>query len=209
MRCKLLTLFVFSALGAVACGDGGAAIDVDAADTRADAVQDTAVTPGTPLNHRAVAAACDNERSTALPVIPDQYSGPTDCTVHEDCLAGTNGRCVGNTHDGFYCTYDACFADTDCGAFVCACGGGFRSDDNVCLHQGNCRVDANCGAGGFCSPTFGDCGDFSGVVAYYCHTAGDECVDDADCGNVGAGGPYCAYNAIAGKWLCSTQQCVG
>ena len=91
---------------------------------------------------------------------------------------------------------------------VCACGGGFWSDNNVCLNDGNCRTDADCGEGGACSPTLGDCGDYAGVVAYYCHTPTDECVDDADCtGTAGRG--YCAYNPAAGHWMCSDAQCVG
>jgi hypothetical protein len=122
---------------------------------------------------------------------------------------------VGNGHDGWHCTYDACFTDSDCpapagpasGPVVCACENGFRSDNNVCI-QGNCQVDADCDAKGlhWCSPTLGSCGNYTGFQGYYCHTPEDQCLDDADCS---ANGGYCAYEPTVGHWACSTQQCVG
>ncbi len=169
-----------------------------------------------PAQHRAVATVCDQVRppSSLLPppgstVTPDGY---ISCLTDADCAsAGKNGRCTGNGHDGWRCTYDGCFSDGDCSGSVCQCEGGFRSDNNVCLSQGNCRVDADCGPGGYCSPTLGDCGDYGGVVGYYCHTSTDECIDDSDCGAQPGtfGQPYCAYSPAAGRWKCSTQQCAG
>ena len=163
-----------------------------------------------PLTHRAAAATCDNVRSDVAPNVPAD-APQASCTSHDNCTAGDNGRCVGNSHDGWYCTYDECFEDADCAGFVCECGGGFRADNNVCLREGNCLTDSDCGPGATCSPTLGDCGNYSGVVGYYCHTAADECVDDRDCvpAGVDGGGGYCAYNKVAGKWMCSTQQCAG
>ena len=102
-----------------------------------------------------------------------------------------------------------CRSDSDCGGFVCECEGGFRSDYDVCLRSGNCLVDSDCGDGGYCSPTFGDCGSYSGTVAYYCHTPDDDCLDDTDCGDGSDWGPYCAYNLIAGRWTCSDSHCAG
>jgi hypothetical protein len=77
------------------------------------------------------------------------------------------------------------------------------TSNNFCL-AGNCRVDADCGAGGYCSPTFGSCGSFFGVVGYYCHTPKDKCVDDSDCppGD-------CRYDPIGGSWACGTSFCAG
>jgi hypothetical protein len=77
---------------------------------------------------------------------------------------------------------------------------------NVCK-AGNCRVDANCGPGGYCSPSLGTCGNYGGVVGYYCHTAKDKCVDDSDC--AAQGGGDCRYDAMTGAWACATSQCVG
>lgn len=161
----------------------------------------------TPERHRPTATMCDDERNDSPPDIPDPNPGPpyVNCTAHADCTEGANGRCIGNGHDGWYCSYDECFSDDDCDE-VCLCGGGFRGDHNVCLRNGNCNVDLDCGAGGFCSPTYGSCGDYSGTVAYYCHTPADECLDDADCG----GYPnYCAYDTVAGKWTCQDSHCAG
>ena len=183
--------------------------DVDT-DGDIDTDSDTDVTGRVPQRHRPVAQECDGTRSDADYDPPDELDdGYVTCTSHDQCTEGVNGRCVGNSHDGWYCTYDMCHSDADCEGFVCACEGGFRSDYNVCLRSGNCHVDADCGSGGYCSPTFGDCGSYSGVVAYYCHTAEDECIDDTDCGDGSEWGTYCAYNLIVGRWTCSNSHCAG
>ncbi|MCA9550305.1 MAG: hypothetical protein KC933_09735 [Myxococcales bacterium] len=158
----------------------------------------------TPEKHRTTAVACDDVRN-----VPDVPAGGTPigstCGSHDDCTDGRNGRCVDVNRGLYTCTYDACLQDSDC-EHVCECEGGFGSDHNICLQTGNCNVDADCGAGGFCSPSYGDCGDYSGTVAYYCHTAQDECVDDADCG----GYPwYCGYDPVGGRWRCSDSHCAG
>jgi hypothetical protein len=80
------------------------------------------------------------------------------------------------------------------------------SGTNVCK-GGNCRTDKDCGAGGYCSPSFGSCGAYLGVVAYYCHTPKDKCVDDADC--AAQGGGDCRYNPVMGAWMCETSACAG
>ena len=133
------------------------------------------------------------------------------CTTNAECTEGTNGRCDGNSHDGWQCTYDQCFDDGECGDGVCECQGGFRSDNNICLQTGNCRLDADCGGCGFCSPTLGDCGDYLGTVGYYCHTPADECVDDSDCAPdpQQGGPPHCSFAPAVGHWKCSYAQCVG
>jgi hypothetical protein len=201
-------LILTAALLLTACGTE----DVDALDGGADAgVTPDSGTPDsglrTPERHRPTATMCDDQRSSAPPDIPDPNPGPpyVSCTAHADCTEGANGRCIGNGHDGWYCSYDACFQDSDC-TYVCLCEGGFRSDANACMQSGNCKVDADCGGGGFCSPTYGRCGDYSGTVAFYCHTAQDDCVDDTDCG----GYPnYCAYDPVVGKWTCKDDHCAG
>ncbi len=163
-----------------------------------------------PEVHRASATACDNERSTDGPFLDPGAEEWSSCTSHDDCTEGENGRCTGNSHDGWNCTYDSCFEDSDCGDGLCACSGGWRSDANVCL-GGDCRTDADCGDGSYCSPTFGDCGAFGGVVAYYCRTCEDECVNDSDCGEDpnGWGPGYCMFSQEVGHWLCGYQQCAG
>jgi hypothetical protein len=163
-----------------------------------------------PQNHRAVATVC----AVVVPVeqiIPDG-GAPADCHSNAECTAGRNGRCDGNGHDGYRCTYDACYSDSECTGTggVCACGGASRGTNNVCL-TGGCRVDADCGTSGYCSPTLGSCGHYGKAEGYYCHTAADECIDDSDCA-IGADfgqAAYCAYEKTIGHWKCSTAECAG
>ncbi len=138
---------------------------------------------------------------------PRCVSGYGECLSDAECTAGVNGRCDDNRGD-FFCTYDTCFADSTCtSGGPCACEGESGSPGNTCL-PGNCQTDADCG-GGYCSPTFGGCGTYSGVIAYYCHTAGDTCVDDGDCVDAMQGAGYCMYGPEQGRWSCGYGQCVG
>jgi hypothetical protein len=170
-----------------------------------------------PEIHRTSAVACDHTRPSNDPGAPE--GGDTGvyynvkCHSHADCTDGANGRCLGNGHDGWQCTYDLCFVDSDCPSpktgspALCGCEEGFRSDHNVCL-SGDCRLDADCGDGGYCSPSLGSCGNFAKTVGYYCHTKDDECVDDSDCAAEASRG-YCAFMPTVGHWKCSTAQCAG
>jgi hypothetical protein len=51
------------------------------------------------------------------------------------------------------------------------------------------------------------CGQFIGVVGYYCHTGEDTCTNDADCTN--SGGGDCRYNPAVGNWSCVKSVCAG
>jgi hypothetical protein len=156
----------------------------------------TSVVSRVPVKHRAVAIACDHDRPSPDPEAPD--SGFAQCHSHAECMAGPNGRCSGNGRGGWSCTYDQCFEDSDCAS---------PAGDNG--PSPRCRVDSDCGDG-YCSPTFGGCGNYWGVVSYFCHTPEDECIDDGDCGKGGLGyGPYCAYAPAVGHWKCSSSECVG
>jgi hypothetical protein len=71
---------------------------------------------------------------------------------------------------------------------------------NTCV-TGNCRVDADCGPGGYCSPSSNPTG-CGGLAGYYCHTLADQCIDDGDCtGSL----QVCAYSTSAGLWQCQQQ----
>jgi hypothetical protein len=141
--------------------------------------------------------------------------GSFRCLQDSDCTAGTNGRC-GNPGGpaGCDCSYDTCMQDTDCPTDqTCACHGSAYNDfGNTCV-AGNCRVDADCGAGGYCSPTApagGWCGDVGG---YYCHTPNDLCLDDSDCADTDAGafaGPgFCEYATTNMRWEClRVEECL-
>jgi len=157
-----------------------------------------------PERHRPEHVACDDQRSTDGPTIPEGMEEMANCTSHDDCTEGDNGRCSDFGRGFWGCTYDQCFSDDDCGVSACICGGDVAP--NHCM-GGDCQVDADCGPGGYCSPTFGECGNYSGEIAYYCHTPDDECIDDGDCGD--NEWSYCAYNPAAGHWACSDSHCAG
>src|SRR6185503_2377382 len=97
--------------------------------------------------------------------------------------------------------YDGCFSDADCtsagGPGVCAC----RLEDTDANHcvGGNCVIDADCGAGGWCSPSFPFDRINTNTAAYYCHTLADECLDDADCTPDGQFA-RCAYDDTKSHW---------
>lgn len=161
-----------------------------------------------PKQHRPMAVTCPMDR----PPGSMTGTGTSACKTDGDCTDGSkgkNGRCT-PSRIGSICTYDTCFADGECGGKVCQCRApatAASADTNHCLGEGDCRTDADCG-GGYCSPSFGSCGSYSGTIAYYCHTAKDECIDDADCAGTMMPG-YCAYNKPTGSWQCSSSVCAG
>lgn len=139
---------------------------------------------------------------------PRCVSGEGECLSDADCTAGDNGRCA-NNRDIWSCSYDTCYSDSACtSGGPCACEGGSGYAGNTCL-PGNCQTDADCGANGYCSPTLGGCGNYGGVIGYFCHTAADKCVDDADCASPTQGLGYCMYSPEVGHWSCGYGQCVG
>jgi Cys-rich repeat protein len=180
-----------------------------------------------------LASAAGAQEPPPLPDTPCESNA--DCGSFEGCLEGT---CVALAPTDASCSADAdcpdagsvcvdgmcwapegggtgidpqpeqvCEQDADCPEGE-LCFDGYCSGFDTPPDDSGCAEDADCGEGGACSPTLGDCGDYAGVVAYYCHTPADECVDDADCtGTAGRG--YCAYNPAAGHWMCSDAQCVG
>ncbi len=167
-----------------------------------------------PVKHRAAAPACAKTRPVGLCGAATMPGATLQCKVDADCQGGENGRCLPMARIlGCSCSYDACFADADCPAMSGPCECRVSSDvmagsstANVCK-LGNCRVDPDCGAGGFCSPSLGSCGNYSGVVGYYCHSSKDKCTDDADCAAQGTGD--CRYEPTVGAWTCQNSQCAG
>jgi hypothetical protein len=117
--------------------------------------------------------------------------------------AGTNGRCRYSTGGAIFCScsYDTCLHDTDCPTGeTCGCRGSpYVSGGNSCV-KSDCRVDSDCGAGGYCSPTTGSCGV---LLGYFCHTQKDQCVNDSDCAIDGGGLRKCGYSTTAGYWMCT------
>jgi hypothetical protein len=132
-----------------------------------------------PMNHRPAGSACPQQRAAISPeastCTPPDSSSCGACTKDSDCTQGTNGRCG---YDGpaayLVCSYDGCFNDSDCdGGAPCQCRLSSTSlAANVCLTGSNCRVDSDCGPGGYCSPS----------VLELC-----SCLSTALCGDSGGG----------------------
>lgn len=151
--------------------------------------------------HRAAAGAtCPQGRGSGMLDPACNYDGGPRpaCRTDADCTAGKNGRCVPTPGIACApeCTYDTCFSDADCAKTPCVCrGSASDSAANVCA-PGNCAVDADCGAGGYCSPSGlpDRCG-----LGYYCHTSSDACANNSDCPSTREG---CNFTFSLG-WSCS------
>ena len=74
------------------------------------------------------------------------------------------------------------------------CSQGPGCGRNACVYA-ECRVDADCGAGLYCSPSLVLCT----YRVYTCHTPDDQCADDADCPS---GSGTCNYDQNAKRWRC-------
>lgn len=189
-----------------------------------------------PAKHRATGGSCVQQRAAVNPTPVDPYCDPPDsdvckalftCAQDSDCKGGQNGRCApaGSGPRQLACSYDECFADAQCtGNAPCECrASASDGSPNSCLQSGNCRVDADCGEGGYCSPSLLNqfcicpspalcgtdtscspgpcqCGDSCGH-GYFCHSPNDTCLDDSDCAN-----GSCNYDSIEKRWACA--QCL-
>jgi len=158
-----------------------------------------------PDAHRATANGCSHTRAAGISrpggACPTSDGGcPGECSQDSDCVnaeLGANGRCVQGVGGTLACSYDECFADTACAkGSACQCREPSGSvDANYCTTPSTCRVDADCGANGYCSPSQSHewCGTF-----YACHTPSDECVNDSDCG----ADTHCDFDMSVKHWVC-------
>jgi hypothetical protein len=166
------------------------------------------------MNHRPSDAACQTTPPPGQCNFSSSSGGgpPGECSSDAQCSdAGKDGRCVEQGGGAVYCacTYDACSHDTDCPTGkTCACHGSPYDGPlgNACV-PGDCRVDADCGAGGYCSPTMSNQG-CGGLGGYYCHTPQDQCIDDSDCPSSNGLG-VCTYDTTAKYWRCTVQLLCG
>ena len=160
-----------------------------------------------PDQHRAGAPTCSVDRGAGgsgvggSPVI----CGGTGGTMGFVCTGFNAACCLVQPAFNSYCTSDKCAADGDCAPTaqdlarglgsisVCTCASGSGCARNGCS-IGNCRVDADCGSGMYCSPSTTNC-----ITSYQCHTPLDECADFTDCA---AATPNCAFQAAIGHWRC-------
>lgn len=156
-----------------------------------------------PVEHRGAAVECDHARG---PGNADSTIAGAECTLDADCTTGNNGRCIvsfGGARTN-YCSYDACFLDSECGASeVCRCRES-ATDANQCV-AGNCVLDGDCGAGGYCSPSRTFDRINLPASAYWCHTSTDECVDDADCAVDAGPDTRCVWYPDRSHWACSSM----
>jgi hypothetical protein len=154
--------------------------------------------PRVPSEHRAQATACNPTPGQ----FPPDAGGPS-CSTDADCVPPLI-RCLRGS-----CSYEHCLTDGDCPSqHVCGCSsdyyGGNAPHLNICV-PADCHVDADCAAGGYCSPSRGPCGVFEG---FYCHKPTDPCVNaTTDCAS--CGGFACVYAPAVGLFVCGGSVCSG
>jgi hypothetical protein len=171
-------------------------------------------TVGSTVDHLQSENVCGKSSGYVIYQQPDgSFTGGTTlpaCSADSQCIATftadtsatVQGRCVGGT-----CDFDACERDSNCpSGTACICMGGTHAPGNQCLLS-QCRVDADCGAGGLCSPSMSEAGPFYGIQGRYCRTPSDTCQSDADCNAQGAG--TCVYESEVGHWGCSYSHAAG
>lgn len=173
-----------------------------------------------PAEHRVAAGMCNTTRPTRdwteqLAIDRQMGWGPIQCTSDSECTDQADGRCV-RLGDGYYaCSYHPCQQDTDCpgAGEVCECGVGPLAQ-NACL-KADCRIDADCGSGRWCSPVALSCPpEFSPILSeYHCVTTADECVDDEDCRPCPGAGAcdhpgWCGWDAGGAHRVCAYNVCV-
>jgi hypothetical protein len=156
--------------------DAGTDTSADAADAIKDAeANDAAIDanvvkrqPRVPARHRSAGSTCLAERGPGVdsPQCANRSGGAAPGCVHDsDCTNGARGRCLtyGGPACNDACSYDTCTTDSDCPSNQpCECRASTSSaQPNACVTGGECRVDADCGAAGYCSPsligTVGSC----------------------------------------------------
>ena len=161
-----------------------------------------------PTNHRPTMTFCPQGRGPAVSSSSTTCNcSQCPCLQDSDCTSGMNGRCTsGPFACSMGCSYDECLSDADCtGNVPCACrSSGSDSMLNFCATQSKCRIDADCGPDGYCSPSLLDLVQNNGysvcdglATGYFCHTPNDRCTDDSDC-NQGT----CNFDLTSQSWSC-------
>jgi hypothetical protein len=161
---------------------------------------DAGVGARVPDDHRPAGATCPTGRGAGALASMCPYDGGVQlsCAKDGDCTAGDNGRCIPTPGVACApeCSYDTCRSDADCHGTPCVCrASGADPAPNACA-PGNCAVDSDCGPGGYCSPSglLDACG-----LGFYCHTASDACLDNADC----TSSESCTFDTHTLAWACS------
>jgi hypothetical protein len=196
-----------ASLDTIQSADGGVDASLDA--TASDRDFTTSGDGRVPQDHRASAGQCLEPREAGLSC-PDggvPAPGAPACAQNSDCTMGKNGRCFCYPTATFawqtVCSYDECLTDSDCPARVpCSCRfPSISGNPNVCLKQSNCATDSDCSPGGYCSPSNILSPMRGPAYGFFCHTAGDHCLDDSDCRTEG-GVASCEFDGTQGYWFC-------
>lgn len=185
------------------CADGGPVVSSGplAGTRQSVAPEETAVSCSpverTNVDRDPETGQCSLERVRG-PVCSFPQSSP-DCSSHDDCTDGDNGRCYVYGHE---CTYDECFAHDDCADDeLCACGAGIgRSHE--CQPAG-CRSEADCD-GFACAPSRTPPCLFQ-LLGHFCHGPDDECASTEDC--EGTEFADCVYSPEQSRWVCDGTHC--
>ena len=191
---------------ATATGEGGSSSSdaSGSADSGKDASDSGGNLGRVPAVHRAAAVECSHVRGAGNFDPTLMFAA---CKSDAECTTGTNGRCLGSMGGAQTnsCSYDGCFLDSECSGNVCTCREAGGSSANHCS-TGNCRIDAECAGGGYCSPSVDPDKTNYGITGWWCHTAADSCIDDADCATDGGPIAKCAYDPGNTHWSCSSQE---
>jgi hypothetical protein len=165
--------------------------------------------------HRTQTTTCGKTRPPSAPGDSGAGdAGKDPCSVDGDCVAGNNGRCVKQK-----CSYDECYADTDCATGeICLCRdaeelipdlafapGDAKPTNTVCAAAPECKIDNECGSGGFCSPSYDPS---TGKFTFHCHVPADECTNNEDCicpndNNT----DLCRFDDSKSHWACYLKDC--
>jgi hypothetical protein len=200
----VLVVFCCAPAPFTGCGGRAAKNTPEPPDASPDAALGDSSTNREPKEHRAYASDCPASRGAFLASPQDCTPDPlSTCVQDADCAQGRNGRCEGRGCLGT-CVYDDCFSDSDCaGTAVCSCRASAADwQPNFCAAASNCRIDSDCGQGGYCSPSLigyscacagNGCGQ-----GYFCHTKSDTCTDDADCSS-----GHCAFDSLEKHFSCA------
>ncbi|MDB4933488.1 MAG: hypothetical protein JWP87_460 [Labilithrix sp.] len=220
-RASLLFAFLLAAL-ALPAACGGTATSISDADASPDAASANApdassadssspdastdaakITTHAPAVHRPAPVSCTHTRGAGDFDVTLQFAA---CKSDAECINGDNGRCLSSKGGAQTntCSYDTCFDDSACSGKVCTCRESPASNAANRCSAGNCTIDANCGAGGYCSPSVDPDKTNYGITGWWCHTRKDTCADDADCTSSTNTNAKCAYDPSSAHWACSS-----
>jgi hypothetical protein len=164
------------------------------------------------IYHRESAEECPATRAPLNPAPSTCGSSEADeCSTHDDCTDGPNGRCgVADESGRCGCGYDQCFSDAECSATsVCICAEQypFELNTNNTCRPADCQTDADCDTGlcmgepFFCGAA--EPGDTMWITRFSCATASDECRNHETC--YCDGSPQRCHPGEGGAWVCSND----